>query len=89
MAAKASARAIGIFVVGAILLMLAAIGLLGSGNLFRTTFNFVSYFNGSVAGLDPGAGVKLRGVKIGQVTEVRLAIPGEPRVLDDLSLIHI
>ena len=30
MAAKASARAIGICVVGAILLMLAAIGLLGS-----------------------------------------------------------
>ena len=86
MAAKASARAIGIFVVGAILLMLAAIGLLGSGNLFRTTFNFVSYFNGSVAGLDPGAGVKLRGVKIGQVTEVRLAIPGEPRVLDDFMI---
>jgi paraquat-inducible protein B len=86
MAAKASARAIGIFVIGAILLMLAAIGFLGSGNLFRTTFNFVSYFGGSVSGLDPGAGVKLRGVRIGQVTEIRLAIPGEARVLDDFMI---
>jgi len=86
MAAKASARAIGIFVIGAILLMLAAIGFLGSGNLFRTTFNFVSYFGGSVSGLDPGAGMKLRGVRIGQVTEIRLAIPGEARVLDDFMI---
>jgi paraquat-inducible protein B len=86
MAAKASARAIGLFVIGAIGLSLVAIGLLGSGNLFRTTFNFVSYFDGSVAGLDPGSAVKLRGVKIGQVNEVRLAIPGEARQLEDFLI---
>ncbi len=86
MASKASARAIGGFVIGAIILGLAAIALLGSGNLFRTTFNYVSYFDGSVSGLDPGAGVKLRGVRIGQVNEIRLAIPGEARVLDDFLI---
>ncbi len=83
---KASPRAIGAFVIGALLLTLAAIALFGSGNLFRTTFNYVSYFDGSVAGLDPGAGVKLRGVRIGQVNEVRLAIPGEARVLEDFLI---
>ena len=86
MASKASARAIGGFVIGAIILSLAAIAFLGSGNLFRTTFNYVSYFDGSVSGLDPGAGVKLRGVRIGQVNEIRLAIPGEARVLDDFLI---
>ena len=86
MANKASPRAIGAFVIGALLLTLAAIALFGSGNLFRTTFNYVSYFDGSVAGLDPGAGVKLRGVRIGQVNEVRLAIPGEARVLEDFLI---
>lgn len=86
MASKASARAIGGFVIGALLLTLAAIGLLGSGNLFRQTMNFVSYFDGSVAGLDPGAGVKLRGVRIGQVNEIRLAIPGEAEVSEDFLI---
>ena len=86
MANKASPRAIGAFVIGALGLTLAAIALFGSGNLFRTTSNYVSYFDGSVAGLDPGAGVKLRGVRIGQVNEVRLAIPGKARVLEDFLI---
>jgi paraquat-inducible protein B len=32
----------------------------------------VSYFNGSIRGLEPGSEVTLRGLKIGEVTEVRL-----------------
>ncbi|MGW8282028.1 MAG: MlaD family protein [Gemmatimonadota bacterium] len=86
MASKASPRAIGGFVIGAIVLILAAIALLGSGSLFRKTFKYVTYFDGSVAGLDPGAAVKLRGVRIGQVDEVRLAVPGEARALEDFMI---
>lgn len=86
MASKASPRAIGGFVIGAIVLILAAIALLGSGGLFRKTFDYVSYFDGSVAGLDPGAAVRLRGVRIGQVKEVRLAIPGAARALEDFKI---
>ncbi len=84
--AKASPRSIGLFVIGAIVLILGAIAVLGSGNLFKTTYRFVSYFDGSVAGLDPGAPVKLRGVRIGQVREIRLAIPGESRVAEDFRM---
>jgi paraquat-inducible protein B len=84
--AKASPRAIGLFVIGAIVLLLGAIAVFGSGNLFRTTYPFVSYFEGSVAGLDPGAPVKLRGVTIGKVREIRLAIPGESRVAEDFRI---
>ena len=86
MASKASARAIGAFVIGALLLTLAAIGLLGSGNMFRQTFNFVSFFDGSVAGLEAGAAVRLRGVRIGQVNDVRLAIPGADRATTEFQI---
>ena len=86
MASKASARAIGGFVIGALLLTLVAIGLLGSGNMFRQTFNFVSFFDGSVAGLEAGAAVRLRGVRIGQVNDVRLAIPGEDRARTEFQI---
>jgi paraquat-inducible protein B len=84
--AKASPRSIGLFVIGAIVLLLAAVAVLGSGSLFSRTYPFVSYFDGSVAGLDPGAPVKLRGVTIGQVREIRLAIPGQTRVAEDFRV---
>jgi paraquat-inducible protein B len=84
--AKASPRSIGLFVIGAIVLILGAIAVLGSGSLFTKTYPFVSYFSGSVAGLDPGAPVKLRGVRIGQVREIRLAIPGESRVAEEFRI---
>lgn len=84
--AKASPRSIGLFVIGAIVLLLGAIAVLGSGKMFRDTYPFVSYFDGSVSGLDPGAAVKLRGVTIGQVREIRLAIPGQTKVAEDFRI---
>jgi len=39
---------------------------------FGQHMQFVSYFNGSVANLDPGADVTFHGIKIGEVTEVGL-----------------
>ncbi len=86
MASKASPRAIGLFVIGALILTVGAIGVFGSGSLFRTLYPFVSYFDGSVSGLDPGAPVKLRGVTIGSVREIRLAIPGATRVVEDFRI---
>lgn len=40
---------------------------------FGLKVRFLSYFDGSVAGLEPGADVTLHGLKIGEVTEVGLA----------------
>jgi len=76
MSKQASKTVIGIFVVGAIALVVIAIVVLGSGKFFKTTFRAVCYFEGSVGGLNIGAPVVFRGVKIGTVTDVLLR--GDP-----------
>jgi len=70
MSKQANKTVIGIFVVGAIALAVVAIVVLGSGKLFKKTVPAVCYFEGSVGGLNVGAPVVFRGVKIGTVMEV-------------------
>jgi len=74
MSKKASPKAIGGFVIGATALVLAGVVFFGSGKFFQKTIPVISFFDGSVGGLNPGAPVKYRGVQIGEVTEVRLNI---------------
>ena len=61
---------IGLFVLGAIALVVVAIVTLGSGKLFKRTTTAVCYFEGSVGGLNEGAPVVFRGVKIGTVKDI-------------------
>ena len=63
---------IGLFVVGAIALLGVAIGVLGSGKLFKETTPYVMVFEGSVKGLNAGSPVVFRGVKIGSVSNIRM-----------------
>jgi len=72
MSKQANKTVIGIFVVGAIALAIIAVLILGSGKFFKQTFQAVCYFDGSVGGLNIGAPVVFRGVKIGTVKEVVL-----------------
>lgn len=73
---------IGIFVLGAILLAVIVITVMGSGRLFSDTARFVLLFQDSVSGLNVGAPVLFRGVKVGQVTDIRLmADPKDKQVL--------
>jgi phospholipid/cholesterol/gamma-HCH transport system substrate-binding protein len=67
-----SSAAIGMFVVGSIILIVAALAVLGSGSLFRKSHKFICFFTGSLNGLKLGAPVKARGVEIGTVAEIRL-----------------
>ena len=67
---KANTTVIGMFVVGAIALIVVVFVVFGSGSLFRTTHKYVIYFGGSVDGLDVGAPVKLKGVTVGSVNEI-------------------
>lgn len=63
---------IGAFVVGGVVILVAAVLLIGSGRIFRRTVSFVSYFEGSVNGLRAGASVKYKGVELGKVTRIRI-----------------
>lgn len=63
---------IGFFVVGAIALIVVAIAVLGSGKFFQERFKYVMIFEGSVKGLNKGAPVVLRGVKIGAVSDIQM-----------------
>jgi paraquat-inducible protein B len=70
MAKPASKTLIGVFVVGAVALVAAAVAIFGSGKFFSERPRFVMYFPGSVNGLEIGSPVQFRGVKIGQVTKI-------------------
>lgn len=74
MSKRASPTLIGTFVVGAVILAITAILLLGSGDLFVKKPRFVLYFRGSVKGLNVGSPVNFRGVNIGTVTNIQLVM---------------
>jgi len=78
MSKRASPTLIGIFVVGAVVLTVVAVVVLGSGRFFREKHSFVVYFTGSVNGLSVGAPVKVKGVPIGSVSDISLNIGDVP-----------
>ena len=63
---------LGLFVLAAIAAFVALILIFGSGQIFQKTFEVETYIKQSVTGLDNGASVRFRGVKIGQVISVGL-----------------
>ncbi len=74
MSKRISRTAIGIFVVGAFALVIAAVVVVGSGSLFKKPIRFVCMFQGNVNGLRVGAPVKFKGVQIGAVEEIKLVL---------------
>ena len=70
MSKKANPALIGGFVVGAAVLAVAGIAFFGGGKLFAEQLTFVSYFEGSLKGLQVGAPVTFRGVRIGAVSDI-------------------
>src|SRR2546430_12077672 len=71
---KANQAIIGAFVLGAVLVAVAGVVVLGSDRFFRHATTFVAYFDGSLEGVDVGAPVTFNGVKIGSVTKLRVLI---------------
>lgn len=78
MSARTHPRLVGAFVLGAIALGVAAVVLFSAGGWFQRRDRFCVYFPGSVRGLNPGAPVTFRGIKIGEVTEVKAVLTGKP-----------
>ncbi|MCU0652196.1 MAG: MlaD family protein [Candidatus Omnitrophica bacterium] len=69
---KANKTVIGLFVVGAVGLLIAGITVFGSGSFFKRSDKYVLFFDGSIKGLSEGAPVIFRGVKIGNIKDISL-----------------
>jgi paraquat-inducible protein B len=74
MSRKANPALIGAFVLAAIALGVVALIIFGGGKFFVQTQKAVLYFEGSIKGLAKGSPVTFRGVKIGQVVDVKVVI---------------
>ena len=72
MSKKANKTLIGVFVVAATAMLVAAVLIFGSGKFFKEKHEYVAYFHGSVKGLRVGAPVVFRGVRIGEVKDIAL-----------------
>jgi paraquat-inducible protein B len=72
MSKKANPTLVGVFILGGVVLIVAAIALWGSLKLFEHKYRVLCYFAGSVNGLNVGAPVKYRGVFVGTVVDIRL-----------------
>jgi len=81
MSKQANTKLIGGFVVGAIVLIVAGILLFGSGKFLSHEKPFVLFFNESVKGLSIGSPVDFKGVKVGEVTDIKVILDRK-----DLSL---
>jgi phospholipid/cholesterol/gamma-HCH transport system substrate-binding protein/paraquat-inducible protein B len=64
---------LGVFVLAGIGVLIAVILIFGSGQIFKKSFTIETYIKQSVTGLDVGASVRFRGVKVGQVTMIGLS----------------
>jgi len=77
--ARTHPRLVGAFVLGAVALLLGAVLALSSGDWFERRERFSLYFPGSsVRGLNKGAAVTFRGIKVGEVAEVAALATGQP-----------
>ncbi|MCM2320237.1 MAG: MlaD family protein [Pseudomonas sp.] len=68
---------IGAFLLSGIVLLAGGLLLLGRDNWFSQPSDYVVYFTGTLDGLDVGADVTYRGVKVGTVREIRLSYDRE------------
>jgi len=89
MSKQANKKAIGAFVVTAVLLAVAAIIIFGSGKFLVKRDRYVAHFQGSVKGLSVGAPVVFRGVKIGEVTRMMILTDNRNRSFEIPVILEI
>ncbi|HAV63564.1 MAG TPA: hypothetical protein DCY13_14505 [Verrucomicrobiales bacterium] len=74
MSKQANPAKVGAFVLVGIAILVITIGLLGSARLFAKPVPIIMYFSDSVNGLAEGSAVKFKGVTIGYVKSISLAM---------------
>ncbi|MCU7836648.1 MAG: MCE family protein [gamma proteobacterium symbiont of Taylorina sp.] len=79
MSVKANPVVVGGFVMGAIILIIISLLVLGSGRFFKDDLRLMAVFPGTVKGLHIGSPVLFRGVNIGSVTKIKLYHDPETR----------
>ena len=73
MAQKRNAFYLGVFVLGGLLILVIMLMMLGGQNLLAKKVNYTLYFDKSVKGLNVGAPVMFRGVRVGKVEAIQFA----------------
>jgi paraquat-inducible protein B len=68
--AQANFFKLGLFVIGATIVMILLLLILGSGRWFQSKVTIETYLNESAQGLEVGSKVKYRGVVVGEVTKI-------------------
>jgi paraquat-inducible protein B len=69
---RANPTLIGAFLLGAIALVVAGLMVFGGGRFFTETVTYVAYFPETISGLNDGAPVNFRGVKVGTVRRIEV-----------------
>jgi paraquat-inducible protein B len=72
MSSKRESVAIGAFIVGGIIILVSSLLFISGSGIGKDRQTVVMVFDGSVKGLQEGAPIALRGVEIGQVTDIKL-----------------
>ena len=86
--------AIGAFIVGAIFVVFITLLFLSGGKIFSDKERVIMYFVGSVQGLQIGAPIKLKGVVLGEITDIQINFQSDDKsvltaVTADLALERI
>ena len=87
MSVKANPTVVGGFVIGAIILVVISLLILGSGRLFKNDLRLMAVFPGTVKGLHVGSPVLFRGVNIGSVVQIKIF--HDPRKRQSLVPVYI
>ncbi|HSJ10339.1 MAG TPA: MlaD family protein [Longimicrobiales bacterium] len=74
MSIRANPTAIGLFLIGALVLAVGGVAVLATASWFDERTTFISFFQESVNGLEMGAPVKFQGVPVGSVTGILIQI---------------
>jgi paraquat-inducible protein B len=78
---KNTSFAIGAFIVGAMVLIFIALIFFSGGRLFSKKEKVLMYFEGSVQGLQIGAPVKLKGVVLGEITDIQINFQNDDKTI--------
>ena len=73
MSSKRKPLLVGSFIFAGILLFIGGLLLLAKDSFLNRPVEYVVYFTGALDGLDVGADVTYRGVKVGSVQDIRLS----------------